>query len=160
MIYHKLRKVLFLGLAGLLPLLYAGCQARPGDVVVDLPRVSKFSGEGFVTVQHILIKLDHDTRSQSESKQFAEELFPKAKAVNAEEFDRLVKKHGEDVYPATYTMADHKVKFDRSSHVQARSAMVPGFGNVSFGLEVGETGLLPYDFNDSKHGWHIIRRLK
>jgi peptidyl-prolyl cis-trans isomerase B (cyclophilin B) len=41
-----------------------------------------------------------------------------------------------------------------------RGNLVPAFGDVGFKLEVGQVGLAPYDKNDSKYGWHIIRRVR
>lgn len=40
-----------------------------------------------------------------------------------------------------------------------RAAMVPAFGDVGFGLEVGEVGIAGYDEKTSPFGWHVIKRL-
>lgn len=40
-----------------------------------------------------------------------------------------------------------------------RSEMVQSFGDVSFGLKVGEIGMTEYSPTGSKFGWHIIRRV-
>lgn len=40
-----------------------------------------------------------------------------------------------------------------------RSAMVPAFGDVGFGLEVGDVGLASFDEKTSPFGWHVIKRL-
>jgi len=36
--------------------------------------------------------------------------------------------------------------------------MVRGFGDVSFGLEVGEFGIADFDPQASPYGWHVIKR--
>lgn len=40
-----------------------------------------------------------------------------------------------------------------------RAAMVPAFGDVGFGLQIGEVGLAEYDEAKSPFGWHVIKRL-
>ena len=40
------------------------------------------------------------------------------------------------------------------------SRMVQRFGDVGFGLEVGETGMAEYDPRTSPFGWHIIKRIE
>ena len=40
-----------------------------------------------------------------------------------------------------------------------RAAMVPAFGDVGFGLEVGEVGVAAFDEKASPFGWHVIKRL-
>lgn len=40
-----------------------------------------------------------------------------------------------------------------------RAAMVPAFGDVGFGLEVGEVGVATFDEKSSPFGWHVIKRL-
>lgn len=40
-----------------------------------------------------------------------------------------------------------------------RAQMIPGFSNAAFSLGVGEITLLPYDAQNSKFGWHVIKRV-
>ena len=40
-----------------------------------------------------------------------------------------------------------------------RAAMVPAFGDVGFGLQVGEVGVASFDEKSSPFGWHVIKRL-
>jgi len=47
----------------------------------------------------------------------------------------------------------------QASFAHPRGAMVPAFGDVGFGLGVGEVGLATYDTDASPFGWHIIKRL-
>jgi parvulin-like peptidyl-prolyl isomerase len=41
-----------------------------------------------------------------------------------------------------------------------RGGMVKAFGDVSFRLNVGETGMTVFHADDSPYGWHIIKRIK
>ena len=41
-----------------------------------------------------------------------------------------------------------------------RDQMVPGFGDASFTLKVGEVGIANYDLSASPFGWHVIKRLE
>ena len=42
----------------------------------------------------------------------------------------------------------------------SREQMVPAFGDVGFGLKVGEIGLAPFDPKTSPFGIHVIKRLQ
>ena len=41
-----------------------------------------------------------------------------------------------------------------------RSAAAKHFADVSFSIRVGEMGMANYHPQDSKFGWHIIKRVK
>ena len=41
-----------------------------------------------------------------------------------------------------------------------RSGMVSSFGDVAFGLDVGEIGMARYHPGNSPYGWHIIKRIE
>ena len=43
---------------------------------------------------------------------------------------------------------------------QNRLVMVPAFGDVGFGLKVGEIGVAEYHPRKSPYGYHIIKRTK
>ena len=122
-----------------------------------------------ISVQHVLISFKGKLgpkpvpRNQEEAKQFAEELFEKAKA--GEDFDAMVKEHTDDSYPGIYHIANYDQETDESSPNQAdwvrsRTGLVPAFGNVGFSLEVGEVGMAEFDAAGSPFGWHIIKRVK
>ena len=118
-----------------------------------------------VTVQHILIafkgSLPNDTkvtRSREDAEKLALKVFERAKA--GEDFAAMVKMYTNDSYPGIYKMTNRGVAPDRSKQEFARTGMVPAFGNVGFGLEVGGIGLAVYDPATSKFGWHIIKRLE
>lgn len=120
----------------------------------------------YITVQHCLISfagtpVQGVSRSMFDAEQLAKELFEKAQA--GDDFDEIVKKHTDDSPPGIYRMANKGFEGDmrsRENAIYARSGMVPAFGNVGFGLEVGEYGLAPFDQNASPFGWHIIKRIK
>lgn len=118
-----------------------------------------------VTVQHILIafrgSLPGDnkvTRSMGEAEKFALQILERAKA--GEDFGAMVKTYTNDSYPGIYRMANAGVEPDKSKQEYPRARMVKAFGDVSFGLKVGEVGLAVYDPATSKYGWHIIKRLE
>ncbi len=117
-----------------------------------------------VTVQHILVAFQGSipgsqlTRSMEEAEKLAREVF--AKARMGEDFDALVKEFTNDQYPGVYSMANNGVAADEAAKEVPRDRMVKGFGDVSFGLRIGEIGLAVYDAASCKYGWHIIKRLK
>ncbi len=118
-----------------------------------------------VTVQHILIafkgSLPNDqkvTRGREAAETLARQIFERAKA--GEDFDAMVKTYTNDSYPGIYAMSNRDVTPDPSKREFSRTRMVKGFGDVSFGLEVGGVGLAAYDPAASKYGWHIIKRLE
>ncbi len=117
-----------------------------------------------VTVQHILIAFKGSlpdpkvTRSKDDAEKLALQIFERAKA--GEDFDAMVKTYTNDSYPGIYKMSNRDVTPDASKREFSRTRMVKGFGDVSFGLEVGGVGLAVYDPAASKYGWHIIKRLE
>ncbi len=117
-----------------------------------------------VTVQHVLIAFKGSipketvTRTQEEAEKMALEIFERAK--QGEDFDQLVREYSDDQYPGVYKMSNLNVDADMDQGEFSRSAMVKAFGDVSFGLEVGEIGLAMYSPAESKYGWHIIKRIR
>ncbi len=128
------------------------------------------SGEpAYITVQHCLIGFRGSvpskriSRSRQEAEQLAQELFEQAKA--GADFDQIVSANTDDSPPGIYQMANYGFPADMSSQdlsqaVFARDKMVPAFGNTGFPLEVGEVGLAAFDEQNSRYGWHIVKRLK
>ena len=116
-----------------------------------------------VTVQHVLIAFKGSipketvTRTQEEAGKLALEIFERARG--GEDFDQLVKEYSDDQYPGVYKMANLNVEANVDQGEASRSAMVKAFGDVSFGLEVGEIGMTEYSPEESKYGWHIIKRI-
>jgi peptidyl-prolyl cis-trans isomerase C len=117
-----------------------------------------------VTVQHILIAFEGSipketvTRTQEEAEKLALEVYKRAK--KGEDFDKLVKEYTDDQYPGVYGMSNFNVESDQNQEESSRSQMVKAFGDVSFRLSVNGIGLAEYDPEDSKYGWHIIKRIK
>jgi len=143
---HLLTWILIAVWIGSLPAYRAGKKDEP-DVVV---------------VQHLLIgfkktvrgkKLD---RTKKEAQALAEELLERARA--GEDFDALVKEYTDDQYPGIHRLTNRGVPL--MAGAQARDKMVPNFGYVSFGLEVGEVGLAKYHPGNSPFGWHVIKRIE
>ena len=134
-------------------------------LVFALPLLSGELGEPeHVTVQHILIAFQGTipdagiTRSEADAQKLAQELLMRAR--QGEDFDALVKQYTDDAYPGIYSMANAGRAADSGKQEFSRSGMVKAFGDVSFGLQVGEIGMAVYDRKTSKFGWHIIKRLK
>ena len=115
-------------------------------------------------VQHILISFKgadervKAARSQEEAETLAKELLFRAR--QGEDFDKMMKEYSDDTGEGIYRMANTGVQPDGSQGEMARHRMVKSFGDVSFGLEVGEVGMASYHPQRSKFGWHIIKRLK
>ncbi|MCJ7642959.1 MAG: peptidyl-prolyl cis-trans isomerase [Candidatus Aminicenantes bacterium] len=117
-----------------------------------------------VTVQHILIAFQGTipdagiTRSLTDAQKLAQELLMRAR--QGEDFDALVRQYTNDAYPGIYSMANAGTAPDAANQEFSRTRMVKAFGDVGFGLKVGEIGMAVYDHVTSKYGWHIIKRLR
>ena len=72
----------------------------------------------------------------------------------------MMKEYSDDTGAGIYTMTNEGVQPDGSKQEFARHRMVKSFGDVSFGLKVGEIGMAVFHPQNSKYGWHIIMRLK
>jgi hypothetical protein len=119
-------------------------------------------GPDAVVVQHILIgfrktlpgkKLD---RTKNEARELAESLFARAK--DGEDFDALVKEYSDDAYPGVLLITNHGAPL--RAHAHTRDGLAISFGDVAFGLEVGEIGMAEYNGVKSPFGWHIIKRIE
>jgi PPIC-type PPIASE domain len=117
-----------------------------------------------IEVQHILIGFQGSipnkpvTRTKAEAEKLAQDLL--ARARNGENMDALVQQYTDDQFPGVYGLANDGVTPDPARQEIARSGMVKGFSDASFGLSVGNVGISNYDTNSSPYGWHIIKRLK
>lgn len=141
----------------LLVLLLAGCLAAPASLA------GGDEGEpAQITVQHLLIgykrtvpnkKLD---RSRREAKELAESLL--ARAEEGEDFDLLVKEFTDDKYPGFYLLVNNDEPMIPGG--RKRKDMVQRFGDVAFGLKVGEVGLAAHHASMSPYGWHVIKRVE
>ena len=116
-----------------------------------------------VTVQHLLISFDGKLqgkpikRTQEEAKTLAHTILEQAR--QGEDFDALVEQHTDDQHPGIYAMANRGVTA-RGADEFPRESMVPGFGDVAFGLSLGGVGICEYDGLNSPYGYHILKRLE
>jgi foldase protein PrsA len=137
-------------------ILFVSCQKEPDDVVVKEP--------DRVTVQHILISFKGAdpritvTRTREEAEKLAREIFERAQ--KGEDFDALVKEFTDDQHPGIYKMSNFDVEPQTDQEEYSRSGMVKSFGDVSFKLPVNGIGMTEYDPDNSRYGWHIIKRLQ
>jgi len=132
-------------------------------LVVSLLWVSCKKEPDHITVQHILIAFkgsipkESVTRTREEAEKLANEIFERAK--KGEDFDVLVKEYTDDTYPGVYKMANFNAEPNVDQGESSRSKMVKEFGDVSFKLSVNEIGMAVFSPENSKYGWHIIKRL-
>lgn len=131
---------------------------------VKIQYAVRVNGPERLAVQHILIAFkgsipeDKVTRTKEEAEALAAKLFERAKG--GADFDALVKADTDDEYPGVYAMTNFGVTPNKEQKEYSRGGMVRGFGDVSFGLGVGEVGLAVFDPALSKYGWHIIKRVR
>ena len=115
-----------------------------------------------VVVQHLLVSFGGKVpgkivkRTQAEAKTLARDLL--ARARTGEDFDALVKQYDDSQAPGRYTIVNRGGQPAAGEY--GRDQLVPGFGDVSFGLQVGEIGLSGYDAVRSPFGYHLIRRIE
>jgi len=116
-----------------------------------------------VVIQHVLIGFKRSVagkkleRTKSEARTLALELLERARSDETE-FGALVKEYTDDRYPGIMKLTNHDAP--RMSGATVRNGVVPRFGDVAFGLEVGEVGLAEYHPGNSPYGWHVIKRLE
>jgi len=127
-----------------------------------------------VKVQHVLVGFGRAAgyrgrrippralkRRQEKAESLAQEIFSRAKG--GADFTELVRIYSDDqiapgtTTPGVYTLVEGRPAGQGES---PRSGMVKGFGDMAFGLEVGDVGLVPYAEGDSPFGFHIIKRLE
>ena len=128
----------------------------------DTKIASREDAPEVVGVQHILIGFKSSVsgkkieRTKKQAQALADELFRRAQ--EGEDFDALVKEYTDDSYPGLYRMSNRDAP--HMANVVRRNGMVMFFGDVAFGLEVGEVGLARHHPAHSPYGWHIIKRLE
>jgi len=127
-----------------------------------------------VKVQHVLVGFGRAAgyrgrrippralkRRQEKAESLAQEIFSRAKG--GADFTELVRIYSDDqiapgtTTPGVYTLVEGRPAGQGES---PRSGMVKGFGDMAFGLGVGDVGLVPYAEGDSPFGFHIIKRLE
>lgn len=116
-----------------------------------------------VKVQHVLIGFKGSLsrkppleRSKRQAEELARELLERAQS--GEDFDALVREYTDDRYPGFYVMTNKGVTPKPGEY--RRYDMVTQFGNVAFGLAVGEIGLAEHHSTRSPFGWHVIKRVE
>ncbi len=116
-----------------------------------------------VVVQHVLVafegaRIDGVTRTLEEAERLAADVL--ARARGGEDFGVLVARCSDDRRgDGTYAVANWGVPATARDEVE-RASLVRSFGDVAFGLEVGEVGIAVYDPVKSPLGWHVVRRLR
>jgi parvulin-like peptidyl-prolyl isomerase len=95
-------------------------------------------------------------RTKKEAEVLAQQVFEQAKG--GADFEALVKEHTNDSFPGIYVLTNEDAPRVQGS--RRRSDMVARFGDVAFGLAVGEVGLATYHAALSPYGWHVIKRLE
>ena len=127
------------------------------------PLASAAEEPDVVHVMHILIRFkgatnDGDaTRSRGQAAKIADKLVEMAREDGAD-FEDLMVKYSED-RPAAFILVNEDVP-EMVEGGRKRSDMVIRFGDVAFGLEVGEVGLAKHHAALSPFGYHIIKRIK
>lgn len=120
------------------------------------------AGVDEVEVQHLLISFKDGGipgvgRTLDDAETLAAQMY--AKAAGGADFDALVKENTDDQHPGIYTLLMRGAA-DPDRMVFKRGDMVPGFGEASFRLQVGEVGITLFHPVNSPYGYHIIKRLK
>lgn len=120
-----------------------------------------------VTVDHILVgvtgpRLQQVRRNPEQAGKLANKIMELLEG--GADWDELRSKHSDDRQDGTpggpYTMVNRKVLPRPGVREFPRDQMAGAFGDVGFGLEVGEIGLAEYSPDSSPFGYHIIKRLK
>jgi len=148
--------ILALGLAVMM-FSAGGCSGKGGS------NVPVGSEPERVQVQHVLVSFSGNLpgkliqRSEGEARQLAGEILQRAESGEA--FDALVKEYTDDSYPGVYGMANRGTA-PQGENEYRREDMVPGFGDVAFGLAPDGIGLCEFDAMNSPFGFHIIKRLQ
>jgi hypothetical protein len=120
-----------------------------------------------ILIQHILIGFKDAVgfngnppakaagRTQDQAKTLAYSLLSQAKG--GANFDQLVAANTDDQAPGIYALANTGITPGQGEY--SRDSMVPAFGDVGFGLQVGQIGIADYNPQTSPYGYHIIKRL-
>jgi hypothetical protein len=115
-----------------------------------------------VTVQHVLIGFKRSVpgkkleRTKAEAGELAAKILERARA--GEDFGVLVEQFSDEPNPRPFRLTNAGTP--RRADARPRGDLAPGFGDVAFGLEPGEVGLVKYHAASSPYGWHVIKRLE
>jgi hypothetical protein len=141
--------------------LVAACWSKVEEGGKGMPAEPRTEPD-MVVVDHILIGVAGALpvrRSAAEAKALTNEILGKLK--DGADWDALKSAHSDDPPPGgPYTMTN----FGKPTHggAMGRGDMVRSFGDVSFGLDVGEIGVAAYQpaARASPFGYHIIKRIR
>ena len=115
-----------------------------------------------VQVQHILIGFKgtipgrNIARTRQQADSLAQVILTRVRY--GADFDQAVRDYTDDSYPGIYGMSNRGVPPGKGEY--PRDGIVTAFGDVGFGISVGNIGFAEYDPVKSPYGWHIIKRLK
>jgi len=115
-----------------------------------------------ISVDHILIGVKSPSfpdgkRDAAAARAFAYELLGKIQA--GADWAASKRLHSEDPPPGgPYGLANRGVK-PTGRGEYPRDQMVPAFGDVGFGLEIGAVGMADFDARKSPFGFHLIKRV-
>ena len=155
-------------LAAVLPIvLVAGCPSSDPPGVEPIEALTP--EPNLVTVDHILVGVTHNRnpglqRTPVQARALKDEIL--AKLQNGGDWDALKREHSNDRPDQTkpaggpYTMVNDGVVGDPGAGRLRRRDMAAAFGDVSFKLKVGETGVADHHTGRCPFGFHIIKRIK
>ena len=147
----------------------AGCETAPEpkpSPPTNRDREQAAAGPERVTVDHILIgianpKLPGVERDDYTARKLAYEIWDRVQ--KGARWDDLKRDHTDDRSAkglgGPYTMVNHGIA-PANKREFPRKGMVPSFGDVSFGLAVGEVAVANYDPKRCKWGYHVIKRIR
>lgn len=151
-----------LGLALAVLLLVPACG---GEARQELPPLVESPDR--VVVDHILIGVKHPRLPKglpvSEAGPLAADVREQLEAGG--DWAELKERYSQDRPPngrarGPYPMFDDLARVPGRQGEAPRSQMAKAFGDVAFGLRVGEIGVANYHPQDSPFGWHIIKRVQ
>ena len=114
-----------------------------------------------VSVQHILIGFKKKVpgknldRTKKEAGELAAEVLRRAQ--EGQDFEALITEFTDDTRSG-YVVTNDDAPLRARSYERSKLAVY--FGDVAFGLEVGEVGMAKYHPGNSPYGWHIIKRIE
>lgn len=116
------------------------------------------AGDAAIRVRHLLIGFAGSgagaTRTREEAESLAAELWQWCE--DGATLEDLLSDDSLEVGSDTYTV---RAPGAVVSGAVSRDALVPGFGDVAWRLDVGQIGVCPHDPQSSPYGWHLIQRL-
>ncbi len=128
-------------------------------IVVDDAAVVANVKEDYAAVKHVLImNAPEDGSTPSDTEQYAADAKKKAeevlaKALNGDNFEKLIEEFGED--PGMEGNAEGYMIDKNGTSVDGTGSMIPEFTQGTFAVKAGEVNPA---LVESSYGWHIIKR--